>query len=144
MPLPRPKQFKPVYGRRAFELDLSDHVKDIWDNTIPIVQQCSIECVGVQEQKLSSVDEMRAMAQDLVTHLKLHVTKELIEEFDPGPTLVFILSESHLAVHTWPEKGYIHIDLVTCSRQGIEMNLVTDVIGNRLEPSSIRANLIRY
>jgi len=36
--------------------------------------------------------------------------------FSPkGITLVYILSESHLVIHTWPELGTAHIDLVTCS-----------------------------
>jgi S-adenosylmethionine decarboxylase len=31
-----------------------------------------------------------------------------------GATLVIILKESHLSVHTWPELGYAAIDLFTC------------------------------
>jgi S-adenosylmethionine decarboxylase len=27
---------------------------------------------------------------------------------------VIILSESHLSAHTWPEIGYVHLDIVTC------------------------------
>lgn len=29
-------------------------------------------------------------------------------------TLVYVLSESHLAIHTYPEHGFIAIDLFTC------------------------------
>lgn len=29
-------------------------------------------------------------------------------------TLVLILAESHLAIHTWPEEGLIAIDLFSC------------------------------
>ena len=35
--------------------------------------------------------------------------------FDPmGYTLVFLLSESHLAIHTFPERGKTYIELTSC------------------------------
>lgn len=35
--------------------------------------------------------------------------------FSPyGVTAVFVIAESHLAVHTWPEYGYAAVDLFTC------------------------------
>ncbi len=35
--------------------------------------------------------------------------------FSPyGVTVVFVIAESHLAVHTWPEYGYAAVDLFTC------------------------------
>ena len=35
--------------------------------------------------------------------------------FGPGETVVVVLSESHIGVHTWPELRYLHIDMVICS-----------------------------
>jgi len=32
-----------------------------------------------------------------------------------GLTAVLILSESHAALHTWPETGTVHIDIFSCS-----------------------------
>jgi S-adenosylmethionine/arginine decarboxylase-like enzyme len=52
----------------------------------------------------------------LIGLLNLHVVKKINYNFEPiGKTFVYILSESHLAVHTWPEYQLLHLDLVTCS-----------------------------
>ena len=38
-----------------------------------------------------------------------------VYKFKPqGLTGVVLLSESHIAIHTWPEIGYIAIDIFTC------------------------------
>lgn len=29
-------------------------------------------------------------------------------------TALYLLSESHISIHTWPERGYVAIDLFTC------------------------------
>ena len=39
-----------------------------------------------------------------------------VHEFEPqGVTGAAVLSESHLAVHSWPEEGVLFVDLATCS-----------------------------
>ena len=40
---------------------------------------------------------------------------ELDHKFEPeGHTFLFLLSESHLSVHTFPERKYLSFDLYTC------------------------------
>ena len=34
-----------------------------------------------------------------------------------GVTAVGLLAESHIAIHTWPDRGYAAADLFTCGRQ---------------------------
>lgn len=34
-----------------------------------------------------------------------------------GITGVVILAESHIAIHTWPEHGYLAIDIFTCGKK---------------------------
>ncbi|MBI2414561.1 S-adenosylmethionine decarboxylase [candidate division WWE3 bacterium] len=49
--------------------------------------------------------------------LNLKIVQRSHHEYGPiGKTLVFIISTSHLAIHTWPEYKYIHLDLLTCSK----------------------------
>jgi S-adenosylmethionine decarboxylase len=38
-------------------------------------------------------------------------------QFSPqGVSGVVVISESHLAIHTWPEHGYAAVDVFTCGR----------------------------
>lgn len=46
-------------------------------------------------------------------------------QFDPhGVTCLVLLSESHLSIHTWPEKGSAAVDIFTCGdakpRKGLQ------------------------
>jgi len=64
----------------------------------------------------NSIEKIEESAQSIVEDMDLNVVKKLSHMFPPqGITLVYILSESHLVIHTWPESGVVHVDLVTCS-----------------------------
>lgn len=64
----------------------------------------------------NSTEKIEDVAQSIIGDLDLNVVKKLSHLFSPqGITLIYILSESHLIIHTWPESGFIHIDMVTCS-----------------------------
>ena len=60
------------------------------------------------------------LAESLIQKLNLTVIKSDSHNFSPhGETRGYLLSQSHLAIHTWPEDGVMHVDLVTCSEANL-------------------------
>jgi len=44
-----------------------------------------------------------------------NVIQTISKKFDPqGVTVVCLLSESHISIHTWPEDGKAAVDVYTC------------------------------
>ena len=61
----------------------------------------------------SLVDEI---ADILINNFKLKVVNQSKHEFtNDGLTKCWILSQSHLIIHSWPENNALHIDMMTCS-----------------------------
>jgi S-adenosylmethionine/arginine decarboxylase-like enzyme len=47
---------------------------------------------------------------------RFSVVNEVVKDFEPfGTTAVFILSESHFTLHTYPEHAYMSVDLYVCN-----------------------------
>lgn len=45
----------------------------------------------------------------------LSVVGELVHQFPVmGASTILLISESHLSIHAWPERGYASVDLFTC------------------------------
>ncbi len=70
--------------------------------------------------KLKSFDNSLKFAEDLadaiISDLDLKVVKKIFHIFSPtGITLSYILSQSHLVIHTYPQERIVHIDLAMCS-----------------------------
>ena len=43
------------------------------------------------------------------------VIQTIFKKFDPqGVTVICLLAESHISIHTWPEEGQAAVDLYTC------------------------------
>jgi len=65
-------------------------------------------------------------ALELIKKLNLKVVKSATHNYVPhGATTMFILSSSHLIIHTWPEYDYAHIDLFSCSNAKTEEEIHT-------------------
>ena len=47
-------------------------------------------------------------------------------------TVIYLLSESHLSIHTWPEYNYIALDVFTCGNSNTQ--LIVDKIIKYFEP----------
>lgn len=63
----------------------------------------------------SEPEEMEAGLRQAAAATGATVLAYTEERFEPqGCTALLLLSESHLAVHTWPEHGYVAADLFTC------------------------------
>jgi S-adenosylmethionine decarboxylase len=88
--------------------------------------QFVIDVRGVRADTLRDADAMDRLTHDLAAACGAKVLQFCSHAFEPtgGLTALAILSSSHVAVHTWPEFGYLAVDLFCCS---------TDVDGRAIE-----------
>ncbi len=57
------------------------------------------------------------------------------QKFDPqGVTVLVMLSESHLSIHTYPEKGFAALDCYTCGHT-VDPQIAIDYMVHFLQPS---------
>ena len=68
----------------------------------------------------------------------------LSHKFDPqGVTVVLLLAESHISLHSWPEHDYVGIDVFTCGKQ-MEPTEAIAHLRAVLKPKSVeKTHLIR-
>ncbi|HWP98479.1 MAG TPA: adenosylmethionine decarboxylase [Syntrophomonadaceae bacterium] len=71
--------------------------------------------------KFEILNDIKAV-QDIMVNAALEAGAEIRElvfhKFSPqGVSGVVVISESHLAIHTWPELGYAAVDVFTCGEK---------------------------
>ena len=60
------------------------------------------------------------------------VVKTIYKKFIPqGVTVLSLLEESHISIHTWPEKGEAAVDIFTCGDAMPKIGC--DIITNQLK-----------
>jgi S-adenosylmethionine decarboxylase proenzyme len=76
-----------------------------------------VELYGCDARPL---DDASLLAKLLRTAAEAAGSKVVAEVFHPfaphGVTGVMVIEESHLSVHTWPERGYAAVDFYTCGK----------------------------
>ena len=73
------------------------------------------EFSGCDPMLLSDVDGIHSMMIDAAKAARATVMESAFYRFQPqGVSGTVILAESHLSIHTWPEKGYAAMDFYTC------------------------------
>ena len=81
----------------------------------PYYMHIAGEIDGLSLDRLSYTD-IDGSFRNLLQELDVNIVKDDHYEFPGGGlSMVYILSASHLAIHTWPESCFLHFDLITCS-----------------------------
>ena len=76
---------------------------------------CTVDAALTPGSPVTDITELTALATAAVTAGRGNVLGASHAVFPNGAvTLVLILAESHLAIHTWPEENLIAIDLFSC------------------------------
>ena len=108
-----------------------------------------VRCAGVhliidlyEAEGLADIDRIEealrkcvAAAGATLLHIHLH-------HFQPsGVSGVAVLAESHISIHTWPERGYAAVDIFLCARwHDVEAGLA--VIARALHAAQVDKQLI--
>ena len=99
----------------------------------------AVDAICAPGSPVHDLAELTDVAVAAVTAGSGHVLDASHVIFPNGAiTLVLILAESHLSVHTWPEESMVAIDLFSCG--AIDGGLVIDhlVSGLRLQSVTVR------
>lgn len=76
-----------------------------------------VDAQGCSAARLADAESVRAACEDVIATLGLHVVGSPQWHQFPAPggvTGMYLLSESHLACHTWPESGFATFNLFCC------------------------------
>ena len=74
---------------------------------------------GCPKELLEKVDVVKRLLQETVQEAKFNAVGETFHQFEPvGVTGVIVLAESHISIHTWPEKQTALVDVFTCGNEG--------------------------
>lgn len=79
------------------------------------VQSLTIKLSGGSSQLLDDESHIEAGLAALVRAAGLHPLEAVSHRFMPqGISTALLLEESHIAIHTWPERGVAYLTLSTC------------------------------
>lgn len=76
-----------------------------------------VDATGCTAQRLRDLDALRRLCGRVLAELNLHVVGDGLWHCFPGPggvTGLYLLTESHLACHTYPESGVATFNLYCC------------------------------
>lgn len=86
----------------------------------------------IREASFETLDNMVLIEEACITgsiNCGATVLNSKVTKFDPqGCSVTLTLSESHVAIHTFPESGYASFDAYTCGRLADPMKILHYVI----------------
>ena len=73
------------------------------------------EFYGCSADLLNNTEKVEGLMINAALEAGADIREVVFHKFSPqGVSGVVVISESHLAIHTWPEYGYAAIDVFTC------------------------------
>ena len=96
--------------------------------------------------EFTRAESLRSTCLRAVEEAGLTVVGERFYQFEPqGVTGTVLLAESHLAIHTWPEHGFVTVDVYVCNYQSdntAKAQQLFDALERALKPERTKRHAI--
>jgi S-adenosylmethionine decarboxylase len=100
------------------------------------------DCWGVKSNVLDDFYYLKFLLEKGIQLTGANILDECEHKFEPnGVTILHLLSESHASIHTYPDKGYIALDMYTCGEH-IDTQRGIDHILDVLRPEQVNGVVI--
>jgi S-adenosylmethionine decarboxylase len=131
-------------------LDLHNAGAQKLSSSMPAVQGtqwvgdlCGCQC---DVMLLQTASQLEAACTEAVRASGLHPVGQVFHQFEPGgATGLVLLAESHLAVHTWPERQFVSIDLYVCNfseDNSAKASALFELLRQLFRPENIHAQTV--
>lgn len=99
----------------------------------------AVDTWGVDFDLLNNAEYLEAQMVEAAEACGATVMSVQSKQFEPqGATVLVLLSESHLSIHTYPERGFAAIDCYTCG-ETVDPQLAIDYLVSVLRPEKTYA-----
>ena len=100
-------------------------------------QHTLLEFYGCDSARLMRARAVKKLLCESVRRGGGTIVKALFHNFSPhGVSGVVIITESHVAIHTWPEHSYAAVDVFSCSEK-LDHSLIRDELKEALSSQSV-------
>lgn len=97
------------------------------------------EVYGCDFEILNDLEKIREIFVSAALSAGAEVRETAFHRFSPqGISGVVVISESHLAIHTWPELGYAAVDVFTCGDR-VDPWVAVNAIGKAFNADTVKA-----
>lgn len=101
------------------------------------------EFYGCTPEILNNTDSIKRDMVAAALEAGAEVRETVFHRFSPqGVSGVVVISESHLAIHTWPEFGYAAVDVFTCG-QTVDPWVSCDYLKQKFSAKNMTAREIK-
>ena len=96
-----------------------------------------LEFHGCPSYIIADSDKVRHIFLRAARISRAHIVDSFFHKFNPhGVSGIIVISESHFAIHTWPEYEYAALDLFSCSKN-IDLESTIQYLKENLKPKAV-------
>ncbi|MHC1586697.1 MAG: adenosylmethionine decarboxylase [Candidatus Hecatellaceae archaeon] len=97
-----------------------------------------VEFYDCPREKIDDIGFLEQLLERSVIKAGGHIIGKIFHRFTPqGVTGIVAISESHVSVHTWPENGYMALDVFTCGAEMDPWTVYRELLDN-IKPGKVK------
>ena len=101
----------------------------------------AMECGGCPRALLTDAALLEQAMISCAKDAGATVVETMIHSYNPaGLSGVVVISESHLAIHTWPDLGYASFDIYTCGMKTLAEEIAQN-LERAFQPEKVKRTL---
>ncbi|MCL4363160.1 adenosylmethionine decarboxylase [Candidatus Marsarchaeota archaeon] len=97
----------------------------------------------IDEKQIADLDFLKKTVVDSAVKGNLHIIEMVAKKFAPyndidgGVSIIALIEESHIALHTWPESNYATLDIYSCGEKSSPEIAFKYIVG-RIKPKTYK------
>lgn len=96
---------------------------------------------GINYSLCINSDDCKSIIENAIINAEAHLIQTITYVFDSGGfTLISLLKESHVSIHTYPENNSAFVDVFTCGNTNTQR--IIDEIVSYLQPTQYKSKRI--
>jgi len=93
-----------------------------------MASQLFVDLYACDDGITNDCEAIKKIAREAIKEINSEIVEECIHRFEPiGITYIAVITASHFSIHTWPENGYVAIDIFSCEEE------VPDALAEKLK-----------